>query len=106
MSAKPLSRVGMLFIIPIFALASAGCSSNPPCETDLAAVDEARSAAKAAEDKLEAAQQHFYALAIKRGKVDYSNISFELSSGTRSCGRLGPASDGFTSPMSSSSTSV
>ncbi|HMB71615.1 MAG TPA: hypothetical protein VKU85_20055 [bacterium] len=57
MSAKPQSRIGLLLAVPVFALASAGCSSNPPCETDLAAVDQARAAAKAAEDKLQSAQQ-------------------------------------------------
>ena len=57
MSANPLSKIGPLLAASILVLASAGCSSNPPCETDLAVVDQARSSAKVAEDKLDTAQQ-------------------------------------------------
>ncbi|GJM43666.1 MAG: hypothetical protein DHS20C21_05080 [Gemmatimonadota bacterium] len=56
MSAKPLRRIGLLLAASTFALTSAGCGSNPPCETDLAAVDAARGAAKTAESKLTAAK--------------------------------------------------
>lgn len=52
MSAKPLKSIAVLALVACAAMWSAGCSSNPPCETDLAAVDAARSAAKAADAKM------------------------------------------------------
>jgi septal ring factor EnvC (AmiA/AmiB activator) len=52
MSARPLKKALHLAAAAAFILASAGCSSNPPCETDLALVDAARSAATASETKL------------------------------------------------------
>ncbi len=48
MSAK-LRRA---FVTAAAAATIAGCSSNPPCDTDLAAVETARQTAAAAETKL------------------------------------------------------
>jgi hypothetical protein len=56
MSAKPLRRALLLLAAGVFVAAAAGCGSNPPCETDLAAVDAARSQAQAAEKKLQDAK--------------------------------------------------
>ena len=56
MSAKPLRKVPLLLAAGVFVVAAAGCGSNPPCETDLAAVDAARSRAQAADKKLEDAK--------------------------------------------------
>jgi uncharacterized protein HemX len=56
MSAKPLKSIAMLALAAGVAVWSAGCSSNPPCETDLAAVDAARSSAKAADAKMQEAK--------------------------------------------------
>lgn len=56
MSAKPLKSVAVLTMATCVALWSAGCSSNPPCETDLAGVDAARSTAKAADAKMQEAK--------------------------------------------------
>jgi len=43
--------------IAALATVGTGCSSNPPCETDIAAVEAARQAAEAAEAKYQAAQR-------------------------------------------------
>ncbi|MEZ5063917.1 MAG: hypothetical protein R3B81_04240 [bacterium] len=56
MSANPLKCVAGVATGALLMLAATGCGSNPPCETDLAAVDAARSAAKAAEMQLEDAK--------------------------------------------------
>lgn len=56
MSAKPLRRAMLLLAAGVFLAAAAGCGSNPPCETDLAAVDAARSQAQAAQKKLKDAK--------------------------------------------------
>jgi hypothetical protein len=49
---------GITALAAAWAIAlGAGCSSNPPCEADLAAVDSARRAAAEAEAKLAAAQR-------------------------------------------------
>ena len=53
MSAKAWKTLGLLIAAVSYAVVGAGCSSNPPCDVDLATVDSARSAAKAAEAKLE-----------------------------------------------------
>jgi len=55
MSAKPLKSIAMLTLAACVVVWSAGCSSNPPCETDLAGVDAARSSAKAADAKMQEA---------------------------------------------------
>ena len=58
MSAKSRWKAASLFLAgAAFVVASAGCGSNPPCQTDIATVDSARTAAKAAEQKLEQAKQ-------------------------------------------------
>lgn len=56
MSANPLRKALLLLAAGAFVATAAGCGSNPPCETDLAAVDAARSRAQAAERKLEDAK--------------------------------------------------
>ena len=53
-------RPGIALAIAGFAavvVLGAGCSSNPPCETNIAAVDTARQAAAAAEAKLADAER-------------------------------------------------
>jgi hypothetical protein len=56
MSVRPLRKALLLLGAGVFVAAAAGCGSNPPCETDLAAVDAARSRAQAADQKLEDAK--------------------------------------------------
>jgi uncharacterized protein YdaU (DUF1376 family) len=58
MSAKSRWKAASFLVSAAFAIAGAGCGSNPPCQTDIATVDAARSAAKSAEAKLEEAKQH------------------------------------------------
>ena len=52
MSAK---KTALLGAVALLTAVSVGCSSNPPCETDLSAVDAARSDAGSAESRLEEA---------------------------------------------------
>jgi hypothetical protein len=56
MLAKPLRKLAPVVAIAVLVAVGAGCSSNPPCETDLSAVDGARSAAEAADMKLDEAK--------------------------------------------------
>jgi uncharacterized protein YlxW (UPF0749 family) len=57
MSVKTRSKVILSVATVLFGLAGAGCGSNPPCQTDIAAVDAARGAAQTAEAKLEEAKR-------------------------------------------------
>ena len=56
MSAKPLRVAFLMLAAGVLAVTAIGCGSNPPCETDLSAVDAARSQAGSAEQALEDAQ--------------------------------------------------
>ena len=56
MSAKPLRVAFLMLAAGALAVTAVGCGSNPPCETDLSAVDAARSQAGAAEQQLENVQ--------------------------------------------------
>lgn len=67
MSAKPMKSAALLMTVAAFALTSAGCSSNPLCETDLSIVDSARGAASSAESDLDAAKSQKSQL---QGKID------------------------------------
>jgi septal ring factor EnvC (AmiA/AmiB activator) len=55
MSAK--NNVLLLATVALLAAAGAGCGSNPPCETDISAVDAARTEAQSAESRLEEARR-------------------------------------------------
>ena len=57
MSVNSPKKAAWLVALVAFALAAAGCGSNPPCQTDIATVDAARSAATASEADLEEAQR-------------------------------------------------
>ena len=56
MSAKPLKVMLLMLTAGVLAVTAVGCGSNPPCETDLSAVDAARSLAGDAETQLDDAQ--------------------------------------------------
>ena len=56
MLANPLKKLIPAIAILGIAVAGVGCSSNPPCATDLSVVDGARESASAAESKLEEAK--------------------------------------------------
>jgi len=56
MLANPLRKLAPAVALAVLVAVGAGCGSNPPCDTDIAAVDAARSAAATAEDKLEDAK--------------------------------------------------
>jgi septal ring factor EnvC (AmiA/AmiB activator) len=51
------TKLRRAFVTSAVATILAGCSSNPPCQTDLAAVEAARQAAVAAEAKLAEAER-------------------------------------------------
>jgi hypothetical protein len=83
MSAKPLKKAAALLAATACLLVGAGCGSNPPCDTDLAAVDAARSTAKAADAKLEEAKRQQSDLqkqldAEKKRKADLEARKAEL----------------------------
>ena len=52
-----MQRISRILVEAAAMTIVAGCSSNPPCETDLAAVEASRQAAVAAEAKLAEAQR-------------------------------------------------
>jgi hypothetical protein len=56
MSAIPWKKVTPLLTAASFVVLSAGCGSKPPCDTDISAVDAARSDAESADRALEDAR--------------------------------------------------
>jgi sRNA-binding protein len=56
MSASPLKKLTLLSVGAALLGAGLGCGSNPPCDTDISAVDAARSRAQKAQARLEEAK--------------------------------------------------